>query len=133
MNSINDKATAIMNQLTESLNEEDRSRKVDNAPGYMAACVELIQQTNSGPLFSVAHYFEQNGDLMRDPDMVFIRCRDNKYYPVSFQQDSLGIYQEVVSFDRFTTPQVQDQEGQRQLVEFANGWMLNIQQQQNLS
>jgi hypothetical protein len=133
MKSINDKATAIMNQLTESLNEEDRSRKIDNTPGYMATCVELIQQTNSGPLFSVAHYFEQNGDLMRDPDMVFIRCQDNKYYPVSFQQDSLGIYQEVVLFDIFTTPQVNDEECQRQLAEFANGWMLNIQQQQNLS
>ena len=133
MHSINDKATAIMNQLTEGLKEEDTSRKIDNTPGYMAACVELIQQTNSGPLFSVAHYFEQNGDLMRDPDMVFVRCQDNKYYPVSFQQDSLGIYQEVVSFDRSTTPQVQDQEGQRQLVEFANDWMLNIHQQQKFS
>jgi hypothetical protein len=132
MHSINDKATVIMNQLIEGLNEKDRSRKIDNTPGYMAACVELIQQTNSGPLFSVAHYFEQNGDLMSDPDMVFIRCQDNKYYPVTFQLDSLGIYQEVVSIDGFTTPQLRDLEGQRQLVEFANVWMVNIQQQQKL-
>ena len=132
MHSINDKATEIMNQLTEGLNGENLSRKIDNTPGFMAACVELIQQTNSGPLFSVAHYFKQNGDLMRDPDMVFIRCQDNRYYPVSFQQDSMGIYQEVVSFDGFSTPQLQNFEGQRQLAEFANGWMLNIQQQQKL-
>jgi len=132
MHALNTKATEIMNRLTEGLNEDNFHRKFDNTAGFMAVCVELIQQTNSGPLFSVAHYFEQNGDLMRDPDMVFLRCQDNRYYPVSFQQDSTGIYHEVISFDDFTTPRLQDFEGQRKLAEFANGWMLNIRRQQKL-
>ena len=133
MHPINEMATAIMNKLIEGLNEENSHKRIDNRPGcYMAAVVEQIGQTNSGPLYSVAHYFRQNGYSMRDPDMVFIRCQDSKFYPVSFQQDSMGIYHEVVSFDRFTTPQLLDFEGQRSLAEFASGWMLNIQQQQSL-
>ena len=40
--------------------------KVENKP-YMALCVEVI----GDDLVSVAHYGEQNGDLMKDPDMVF--------------------------------------------------------------
>lgn len=133
MFSISDEATEVMNKLVEGLSQENSHKKFDNAPGlYMTAHVEQIGQTNSGPLFSVAHYFIQAGDMMRDPDMVFIKGQDNRFYPVSFQQDSFGIYQEVVSFDNFKTPRTFDHEGQRQLAEFANSWMLNIQQQQNL-
>ena len=46
--------------------------------------IECLQQTSIGPLFSVAHYFEQNGDLVPDPDVVFVRAADG-WAPVSFQ------------------------------------------------
>ena len=45
---------------------------IDNAP-YMSLVVEALDE--SGPMglpaLSVAHYGEQNGDLMRDPEMRF--------------------------------------------------------------
>ncbi len=48
------------------------SLKIDNLP-YMPLCIEAIDE--SGPMglpgVSVAHYGEQNGDLMRDPEMCF--------------------------------------------------------------
>jgi hypothetical protein len=133
MHAINEAATEIMKKLVEGLNEDCGHQKIDNRPGcYMAVHVEQIGQTTDGPLFSVAHYFRQNGDSMRDPDMVFLRCQDNKFYPVSFQQDSLGIYQEVVCFDSFTAPPWVDFEVQSELAEFASSWMLNIQEQQNI-
>jgi hypothetical protein len=48
------------------------SLKIENGL-YMALVIEAIDET--GPLglpaLSVAHYGEQNGDLMRDPEMCF--------------------------------------------------------------
>jgi len=43
----------------------------------------------------VAHYYEQNGDLMCDPDMTF-EVQDGKWYPVEFQQANPPLYQEAV-------------------------------------
>jgi hypothetical protein len=46
--------------------------KIENQP-YMALVIEALDE--SGPLglpaISVCHYGEQNGDLMRDPEMCF--------------------------------------------------------------
>jgi len=46
--------------------------KIDNAP-YMELVIEAMDE--SGPMglpaLSIAHYGEQNGDLMRDPEMCF--------------------------------------------------------------
>ena len=46
--------------------------KIDNLP-YMELVIEAVDE--SGPMglpaLSVAHYGEQNGDLMRDPEMCF--------------------------------------------------------------
>src|SRR5690349_5579060 len=40
--------------------------------GFMPLVVEAIGPGPRGlPMVSVAHYYEQNGDLMKDPDMVF--------------------------------------------------------------
>jgi hypothetical protein len=48
------------------------SLQIDNLP-YMPLCIEAMDE--SGPMglpaISVAHYGEQNGDLMRDPEMCF--------------------------------------------------------------
>ena len=48
------------------------SFKIENLP-YMALVIEAMDE--SGPLglpaLSVCHYGEQNGDLMRDPEMCF--------------------------------------------------------------
>jgi len=41
--------------------------------GFMPLCIEAIGTGPRGlPMISVAHYGEQNGDAMRDPDMVFV-------------------------------------------------------------
>jgi len=48
------------------------SLKIENLP-YMALVIEAMDE--SGPMglpaISVCHYGEQNGDLMRDPEMCF--------------------------------------------------------------
>jgi hypothetical protein len=46
--------------------------KIENKP-YMALVIEDIEEPGPAgyPTISVAHYGEQNGDLMRDPEMCF--------------------------------------------------------------
>jgi hypothetical protein len=66
--------------------------------GYMPLVIERIGTGPRGlPLVSVAHYYEQQGDLMRDPEMTFEQGTNGHLFPVSFQQDGgFAIYQEAV-------------------------------------
>ena len=62
--------------------------KVENKP-YMELVIE-----RHGRRVSVAHYFQQNGDAMRDPEMEFVLPR---WVPAWIQQDPLGRYEEAIS------------------------------------
>ena len=131
MKSLSKAAAAVMEILTRGLKLGDH-RKIDNSEGaFMPVCVENIGQTELGPLFTIAHYYDQNGDLMRDPEMVFLK-RDGKYYPVSFHQDGgLGFYQQAIEIQGakvigYRLPVLDEQVG------FAGIWMKNIKEQQEL-
>jgi hypothetical protein len=65
-------------------------------PGFMRLVIEHIGAgPRGGELVSVAHYGEQNGDLMRDPEIVF-EVVAGEWQPVSIQQDYVGSYREAV-------------------------------------
>ena len=60
--------------LTQLLGNETAVRLTAN--GYMPLSVEHIGQSAEGNrLIAICHYGEQNGDLMRDPEMVFETLR----------------------------------------------------------
>ena len=132
MQHLNDRATTIFRKLTENMRKVGDHRKWDNARGtFMAACVEIIGRTGLGPLVSVAHYYEQCGDLMRDPDVVFLIGADEHVYPISYRQDGLGIDQEAAY--------VEDGQWkvkakmQADICDFCNDtWFPNINEQQQL-
>lgn len=69
---------------------------------------------------SVAHYYEQNGDLMADPDITFKKDDKNKMLiPTSYTQHNMGIYYETINYpDRITG-----------LQEFICQWFENIKGQ----
>jgi len=91
---VNKQARRVLAKLTHGLEDPKDHKEFDNSPGaFMAAYVENIGYFNMGKLFSIAHYYEQNGDLMKEPDMVFIKGQDGEYYPMDFQQDNIGMYQ----------------------------------------
>ena len=136
MRAINITAQEIMDKLTIGIGPGCRHRKIDNSGGvFMAVVVEDIGGAQFGQtigtLFSVAHYYTQNGDPMRDPEMVFFKEPGGKYYPTMFQQDNPGIYQECVKWAGKEIvsyfPKLQNDQ-----VEFANMWMKNIRDQQKL-
>ena len=87
---INRQAKCVLDKLTEELNEPGDHREIDKAPGFMSVHIEHIGDCNLGPMFSVAHYFLQNGDMMKDPDMTSLRDQSGDYYPLEFQKDRLS-------------------------------------------
>ena len=104
------------------------SRIIDNSQTFMKVHVEVIGQHHKSLVVSVAHYFEQNGDLCCDPDMTFL-VNDTGVYPLTFQQAIPPIYQ--VAAEVTDDGSVRwNQKLQRDLTRFANDWMRNIQDQQ---
>jgi hypothetical protein len=81
------------------LNSLERNPISLRVPSFMPLSVEIIGRgPRGGVLLSVMHWFEQNGDLMRDPDVeIEIMPDSGEWLPVSYRQDSLGIFQEAVA------------------------------------
>jgi len=109
--------------------------------GIMAVHVENIghiKSTGNGNLYSITHYYKQNGDMIRDPEMIFWggKMANKKaelidtYYPIYFRQDPM-VEEESVVFEEGEC------KGYRRAMQadharFANTWMKNIKEQQNL-
>lgn len=124
-------AKCVLDKLTQDLNEPGDHREISNSPSFMSVHVEHVGTCDLGPMFSIAHYYEQNGDLMKYPDMVFIRDQAGEYYPFEFQQDNLGVYQCAVKFSEGKVEGV-NLRMQRDMASFAGDWMKNIKHQQGL-
>jgi hypothetical protein len=72
--------------------------KIENPP-YMALVIEATPEPGplGEPVISVAHYGEQNGDLMRDPEMCFELTNPLRLgwimTPSYYRNDYLGVEQ----------------------------------------
>ena len=131
MKSVNKESKRILDILTADLKSPGDHKRIDNAgAAFMAVSVEHIGWCGYDPVFSVAHYYEQNGDLMRDPEMLFVK-RSSEYFPVYFRQDGLPLEERSVMYDREGViryyPMIQ-----RDHARFADMWMRNISEQQDL-
>jgi hypothetical protein len=68
------------------------SARFENAP-YLPLSIEVLPVSPAGvPAVSVAHYGEQNGDLMRDPEIVFAVVSSEAWLPYECTQDFVGSY-----------------------------------------
>lgn len=100
------------------------------AEGYMDLVLEPLYYSDhfGNPVYSIAHYGEQNGDLMRDPDVEFsIDRKAETIMPLSFRNDYIGKFDEV-----FKTIEGTVCYSRRLLVDldtFFWQWMQNIDQQ----
>ena len=101
--------------------------------GYMPLSVEEIGSSGDGyRLVSLCHYGEQNGDLMRDPDIVFLfhNLPDGMAAePVSFRNDYLGIVQDVYRYDEVGRRTHLLLTLKQDLTEFAESWFANLKDQ----
>jgi len=130
MKAINKSAARAMRKMISMM--DNGYAKIQKSSSFMAVTIELVGQNELGKLFSVAHYAEQNGDLMRDPEVVFILGADEEFYPVTIQQDFIGKYQDVLEYDETGKIKGWYPRLQADLAAFANFWLKNIKYQQSL-
>lgn len=100
--------------------------------GFMPLSIERIGVgPRGGTLLSIMHWFEQNGDLMRDPDVVVEVFPDTpKWLPLSYRQDSVGLQQEVAMGSDLTEKQKRAGERlARDIQRFLDLWDRNIDEQ----
>ena len=121
-------AAAILDELTRDL-PVGGSRKVDRGFGFMAVHVECLHETKLGSLFSVAHYFESNGDLVADPDVVFLR-RPEGWAPISYRDSIAHCVVARLLDDGLVEA---NERGQRVLVRFCQVWLMNIRTQHGVT
>jgi hypothetical protein len=94
-------------------------------PHYDRLCVEKIGVNR----ISVTHYFEVNGDLVPDPDIVFFVTDNGDWCPIGINQ-SIGGWR---SYVKMTADGIGieacDTVGQADLANFAEIWAQNIADQ----
>jgi hypothetical protein len=136
MRQVSKTSASVLSILIDGLNEDTRSKKIDNRPGvFMAVNVEYLHETSQGKYYSICHYYEQNGDLMRDPEIVYLMTmKDNEpeFFPVSYRQDGLGIDREYCQYDDDGKIIGIATALQADSAVFSTLWMRNIKQQQKL-
>lgn len=79
-------------------NARGKGVKVHNEP-FMPLTIENIGTGPTGaPAFSVCHYGEQNGDLMRDPE-ICVELRNEELTPYYWRNDYAGLEWEIIFKD----------------------------------
>lgn len=133
MRAVNQAAGKVLNSIVGRIGGTG-SIKIDNAPGtFMALCAERIGTCKTGPLYSFAHYGKQNGDMMRDPDVVLLRADlDGRWYPVSFRNDYMGLNSIAVYFDDDGEPEKVSPWAQKEIAIFMATWTKNLRHQQDI-
>jgi hypothetical protein len=125
MKAVNEKSKIILNKLWE-LAKKTGYYKLSNDPTYMPLTIERVGRNR----LSICHYGELNGDLMRDPEMIFYWKNDD-WFPIYFRNDWVGV--EIFSC---TIEQgqmvVNDEKQQESQADFADTWLVNIEDQQQL-
>lgn len=127
---LNKKSTAIFEKIISRIPEGKSSVKIGNdGDAFMPLHVERLSSYDAGTLYSLAHYFEQNGDLCQDPEMLFLRTSAGAVVPTMFQQAIPPVYEESIFFDGGWKLR---RRMQREHAEFAEMWLRNINEQQDL-
>lgn len=82
---------------------EERQFTFHAGESIMPLSIEYLHDSFQGmPIYSMMHYYTQNGDMMRDPDITFAVDREGgRILPLTYQQDGCPftkygtLYQEV--------------------------------------
>ena len=101
--------------------------------GYMPLSIEDIGHSPDGfRQISLCHYGMQNGDLMRDPDIVYVLQEIDGLLiaePVSFQNDYMGVYQEAYEYNGEGRRMNVNSRLKRELLSFSLTWLCNLKEQ----
>ncbi len=108
--------------------------KINNSENFMPVHVEKLRESESFNLYYVAHYYEQNGDLMADPEIQFIQSKSNPdmIFPVQYRMDGLGIDRDLAILKEDLSVDKYFPNLQHDTATFCTQWMRNIKNQQVL-
>ena len=136
---LNKRASKILDKLTEGLTELGQARKIDTrkeGSAIMGVNVDFNNTYGDKPVFAISHTYIQNGDVMFDPEIQFMKVHNTHehfWMPISFRQDGIlmqeGFYLVLDKDDPdkitgYYNSQIVD------AAKFANTWMINISEQQ---
>jgi hypothetical protein len=110
-----------------------RYLRLENPP-FMRLVIEVIggPYPNGAYELSVAHYAEQNGDAMRDPEITFLVApaeQGTTWTPLTFENSYLGCYQVVAQVTPAGLVEPREPALMRDLRDFATQWDRNLKQQ----
>ena len=120
--------------------------KIDNNHGtYMALVVERIGSTRYAgaradgkppmlfPVYSFAHYGEQNGDAMRDPDVtMMLHPETGDLYPITYRNDYIGKSDDALVYNDDGHITGHRPKMQASIASFCGPWASNLRHQQGL-
>lgn len=115
----------ILDKIFLGLNPGE-SKRIDNCKTYMSLSAERLS-THS---FSMAHYYEQNGDLCPDPDMELVKNKLG-WFPVAMDQ-VMGYNRAIIEMDSEGIPIKVYVKRYSELKKFLSMWLKNIKSQQGL-
>lgn len=132
MKPLNASTAKILETITAGLDDPSKddanSRRVyDNGAGFMAAVVERIGANR----YSVAHYYEQNGDKIADPDLELVKCGD-RWFPAAITHPPPFGYRRVLECDASGNPVRVFSRAYADLRSFAATFLRNVQRQQKI-
>jgi len=104
--------------LLESFQTQESFHVRFDKPGYQRLVIE-----RHGDMLSVAHYFEQNGDLIADPD---VELHYPSWVPTAITQAFFGYRTKFIERDGKTYV---DTRFHKQVSEFLTMWARNIKAQ----
>ena len=101
-------------------------KKIESKPFMDLHLDHLLHKSKPGEIvISMAHNYKQNGDIMADPDMeIGIYPEMRMVEALTYQQDGLGIYQQVYLEDGRFYPILK-----KELNVFLASWLRNLEKQ----
>ena len=133
--SINERAYKVFKLLADYARKgKGGAVEIKRASEFMPLYVAIIQTVSDAEEWvSLAHYGEEQGDLMRDPEMMFYHDRkEGKAYAMTFRDDYAGTWEDSIKPDTDGRPWKVSPARQKHHTAFAEVWLKNIKSQQNI-
>ena len=126
LKTLNKKASKIFRELMAK--QKNDYVKIDmNSDSLMPLVLERIAseipfRNETYDEYSLAHYGKQNGDMMRDPEQIFM-VNSKEIIPYSFRNDYVGVNQYSITWSEMGP--VVNYSAQKEDADFANEWLTN--------
>ena len=133
MKTINKKSAEVFIRLIK-LMDGKQHLKIDNTDNtFMPLSIEKLNSieicNREVDIYSLTHYYKQNGDLVPDPDMTFAVYKLKPSYIWAMSYQDYRTYEESIYYsDGWKT----NRKMQKDHTVFAGKWLQNIKHQQNI-